>query len=174
MSLPCTIFVCALAAAFLPRVAMAAPRNVSFDDSNSRILYTGDWKQGANGGYRFASNSAASATFRFKGGKLVYPNRLLTFVYGLALGLILYYVAPKFGFDIGTDLRLDSSSVTPRYTSLDLRDYGYRGPVSNATTQGPSVLAILPLGPNNDTDHILQVSVGPNRPFAVVDEFMSV
>lgn len=126
--------------------------NVSIDDSDPSVVYSGSWNvvlpgygMAENGTYKIAKNdSQAYATVKFH-------------------GVAVYYLSQKWPFPVTTDITLDDGPAL----LLDLQEYREMGTIPEEE-YGQAVVIASATGLKN-REHTVRLSVGIGEHSAVVD-----
>lgn len=126
--------------------------NVSIDDSDASVVYSGNWNlvlpgygMAANGTYRTAKDdSQAYATVKFT-------------------GVAVYYLSQKWPFHVTTDITLDDGPAV----LLDLQEYRKMSTIPEED-YGQAIVIASATGLEN-REHTVRISVGTGEQYAVMD-----
>ncbi|KAF9535175.1 hypothetical protein CPB83DRAFT_843605 [Crepidotus variabilis] len=131
----------------------AADRNITLDDTDPSILYFGDWlptpfdQSNAGGTHKVTATPDASAALNFT-------------------GVAIYFYSPLWPFRVTTALSLDGQPSE----LLDLRDYD--APFLQDGPESQSSQVVWWADGLENTQHILNVSVGAGEDLAILDQLV--
>ncbi|KAF5339021.1 hypothetical protein D9611_008722 [Ephemerocybe angulata] len=138
-------------------LSSAGPSNVTIDDSNTSVTFSGNWAQtlpgydkSFNGTYKTAkTDPSAYAEFKFA-------------------GTAVYFISPRWPFPVSTRLTLDPGSPDARPLVLSLEDYKTR------TVDPNFSLAMVLAGATGleNKEHTVRVDGGDNATYALFDAFI--
>lgn len=140
-------------------VAGQAPRNVSFDDQDTRITYSpsrsvwtvtepGEWDAGDGRAHMLSDNPQAKASFKFT-------------------GIALYYHAARWPYAVFTTLTIDGKDTVLNLTDPDPAPGTPGLPPSHKSSVVFSATDL----PNSEHDVTVSIGRGPEGNFAIVDFF---
>ncbi|KIY69786.1 hypothetical protein CYLTODRAFT_442426 [Cylindrobasidium torrendii FP15055 ss-10] len=134
-------------------IVAAKVSNVTFDDTDSRITYSGDWEEphstpGLDYGdsHRLSMDANASASFNFT-------------------GTAIYYLSTLWPYDVTTVITVDGESST-----MDLRDHSV-GATNGGEASVPYAVRWGRAGLADDT-HTVRLSMAQDGLYLVVDGFI--
>ncbi|KAF6757512.1 hypothetical protein DFP72DRAFT_1065807 [Ephemerocybe angulata] len=156
---PCFFLLLVACLFFALPLSSAGPSNVTIDDSNTSVTFSGNWAQtlpgydkSFNGTYKTAkTDPSAYAEFKFT-------------------GTAVYFISPRWPFPVSTRLTLDPGSPDARPLVLSLEDYKTR------TVDPNFSLAMVLAGATGleNKEHTVRVDGGDNATYALFDAFMEI
>jgi hypothetical protein len=161
----------------VPSIAQAL-QNITIDDSDSTITYTGDWRRSVSsldfgGSHAFTVDPTAQAVVAFTGCRLFHHHFCCSESLNVQLGVGVYFYSPLWPFAITTQLSLDGGPPIV----LDLQDYTIQD-YSNVTfsDNGETAKSQIVWGMSGLANgrHTLRASPAPQTPYVIVDGLMCV
>ncbi|EKM79748.1 hypothetical protein AGABI1DRAFT_113055 [Agaricus bisporus var. burnettii JB137-S8] len=125
-------------------------QNITLDDNDTKLQYTGGWGQSAStdldygGSHALTSNTTAEAVLQFT-------------------GVAVYFMSPLWPYAVSTALTLDSRPTI----TVDLTDHNTPDTGGGIETVSSSV--VWSAENLQNTNHTLRISVGRGELFAIVD-----
>ena len=160
-----------LFASLLAQSMVHALRNITIDDSDSMITYTGDWRRSNStldfgGSHAYTLDPEAQAVVTFIGS---FPCHRIccSKTVKLALGVGVYFLSPRWPFAITMQLSLDDGPPN----TLDLQDY--ITPFSDGSETTTSQITWNASGLTNGM-HELRAFPAPSSPYVIMDGLMCV
>ena len=151
--------------------------NVSIDDSDASVVYSGSWNavlpnsgMAANGTYKVAmDDSQAYATVKFTGEvSFVFCIVFRATYHAFCVGVAIYYLSQKWPFHVTTNITLDGG----RAVLLDLQEYREISTIPEED-YGQAMVIASATGLEN-REHTVRVSVGIGEQYAVINKLMYV